>query len=466
VSEISFLDSVNKMFDVGIETVGVSKDVASQIRGCNNVVQIRFPVRMNGSFEVFTGWRAVHSEHRLPVKGGIRYAPVVCQDEVEALAALMSYKCAIVDIPFGGAKGGLAIDPNKYTCAQLEKITRRFTRELTKKSYLSPAENVPAPDMGTNEQTMAWIADEYRNLRPDDINALGCVTGKPNDQGGISFRKEATGKGVHFGLEYFFSKKELLKETGLSCGLEGKTVVVQGFGNVGFHAAKFLEESGAKIIGISEKDGFVFNQDGIDVCLAHHEFKERLSTKDISSVTREDDPNAFVGQECDILIPAALEGQITTKNAKLVKAKVIAEAANGPVTYEADTILRDMGVIIIPDLYLNAGGVTASYFEWIKNLSHIRFGRMDKKLEEMRGQKIFTQLEKLFGKELPQEVCTNLRLKIDESEVIQSGLMDTMRNALDAIVDAQNRYKTDSLRTAAYAVAIEKISNYYDTMGG
>ena len=454
------------MFDQATEVVGLSPDIVQQIRGCNSVIQLRFPVKIDGNLQVFTGWRAVHSEHRLPVKGGIRYATIVCQDEVEALAALMSYKCALVDIPFGGAKGGLIIDPAKYTKPQLEKITRRFARELIKKTYLSPAENVPAPDMGTDETTMAWIADEYRTLRPDDINALGCVTGKPKDQGGIAFRTEATGKGVFFGIEYFLANDKLIKGTGLTLGLKDKTIVLQGFGNVGYYTAHFLQEAGAKIVGISEHDGYISNKNGINTAQAHKEFSERKSIKDVTSVTYSNNPSDFLDEECDILIPAALEGQINKENAHRIKATIIAEAANGPTTLEADEILRKSGKIIIPDIYLNAGGVTVSYFEWIKNLSHIRFGRMDKKLEEMRGQKIFDALQKLTKETIPREIEHELRLNVDESEVIESGLADTMRNALATILEAKDKYKLNCYRTAAYAVAVKKIADYYDNMGG
>ncbi len=465
MAKLSFLENVDQMFDAAVSALGLSDDIASQIRGCNSVIQLRFPVQLNGKLEVFTGWRAVHSDHQLPVKGGIRYAPVVCQDEVEALAALMSYKCAVVDIPFGGAKGGLAIDPSKYSTEDLEKITRKFARELIKKAYLSPAENVPAPDMGTNEKTMAWIYDEYQNLRPDDINAMGCVTGKPKTLGGISFRTEATGKGVFFGIEYFLSKDELVREVKLTTGIEEKRIVVQGFGNVGYYSAFFLAEAGAKIVGIAEKDGFVYNDDGIDIKQAKIEFDERSSIRNVSNVKYQEDSRLGLEYACDILIPAALEGQITAENAPRIKAKLIAEAANGPITQEADKILLERGRGILPDIYLNAGGVTVSYFEWIKNLSHIRFGRMDKKQEEMRGIKIIEAFERVNKIKLPKDLKDQLQLSTDETDVIKSGLADTMRNALDNIIEAKEKYKTTDLRTAAYALAIEKIANYYTLVG-
>ncbi|SMF00539.1 Glu/Leu/Phe/Val family dehydrogenase [Pseudobacteriovorax antillogorgiicola] len=460
----SFSQNVNDIFVASAKLMNISQDVIDQIKFCNSVIQVKFPVRLNGSLDVFTGWRAVHSEHRLPVKGGIRYALEVNQDEVEALSALMSYKCAIVDVPFGGAKGGLCIDPSRYNDQQLEKITRAFTREMTKRSFISPAENVPAPDMGTNARTMAWIADEYRSLRPQDINALGCVTGKPVEQGGIRGRTEATGRGVFFGLEELLNQDEFIKPFGIKPGIKGKTVVIQGFGNVGYHSAKFLEEAGAKIIGIAERDGFILRESGFNVEEIHKQFLKTRSVRDIPDVDYYQDSKKGLEHPCDILIPAALEGQITEENAPRIKAKLIAEAANGPVSTAGDKILNEKGILVLPDVYLNAGGVTVSYFEWIKNLSHIRFGRMDRKLEDMRGKRVLQLFEKLLDKPIPSEIAQKFNFGADELEVINSGLEDTMKNALNEIIQLKASRDMPDLRTAAYALAAKKIARYYEIM--
>ena len=359
---------------------------AEQIKANNNVYQVRFFVKFRDRYHTFTGWRSVHSEHRLPVKGGIRFSPTVDQDDVEALAALMTYKCAIVDVPFGGSKGGLRIDPRKYTEFELERITRRFAQELIKKDYINPSQNVPAPDMGTGPREMAWIADTYQTLHPEDLNAIACVTGKPFSQGGIQGRVEATGRGVQYALQEFFRHPEDVKRAGLEGGLGGKKVVIQGLGNVGFHVAKFLEEEDdAKIVSIIERDGALFSDQGLSVEKVFAHLQEHGGVKGFENATYTQDGASALEAECDILIPAALEGQITLQNAPRIRAHLIAEAVNGPVTYEADNYLREQGKVILPDAFLNAGGVTVSYFEWIKNLSHIRFGRLDRRHEEIRA---------------------------------------------------------------------------------
>lgn len=465
MSAQSFLQNVDAMFDIAAKIAGLTPDVAEQIKACNNVIQIRFPVEIDNKLQVFTGWRAVHSEHRLPTKGGIRYAPVVNQDEVEALAAIMSYKCAVVDVPFGGAKGGLLIDPSKYSRFDLEKITRRFARELINKSYLGPAVNVPAPDMGTNAEMMAWIANEYQRRFPEDINALGAVTGKPRSHGGIAYRTEATGKGLFYGVEHLLAQENFCKKHAITPGVSGKKIIVQGFGNVGYHAALFLEDAGAKIVGICERDGTFTSDQGIDIKKAKQVFLEKGTLKAVENITFEPDPTAGLYMDADILIPAAMESQIHAQNVSQVKAKIIAEAANGPVTMEADSYLNEKGTVVIPDIYLNAGGVTVSYFEWIKNLSHVRFGRMDKKMDEIYGQKVMHALEKLHEKPLPIELSEILNFGGGEAEVIMSGLADTMRTSLDQLLDTYENTSANSLREAAYVVAIKKIAQHYSTVG-
>jgi len=463
----AILENVNRMFDRAAATLDLPAGLAEQIKTCNSVYQIAFPVSFRDGVRVFHGWSAVHSEHRSPAKGGVRYHPTVDHGEMQALAALMTYKCAIVNIPFGGSKTGLAINPRDYNVDQLERITRRFARELAKKGFINPSENVPAPDMGTSSREMAWIADTYRTLFPQDVNAIACVTGKPAGQGGIAGRTEATGRGVQYGLREFFRHPEDVKRAKLKGTLEGKRIILQGFGKVGYHAAKFLqEEDGALIVGILESDGAILSEKGFKVEAV------KLWKKEKGSISKFPD-GKFIGQgdsvleaECDILIPAALEGQITEKNASRIKASLIAEAANAPVTYEADEILRSRGKVILPDIYLNAGGVTVSYFEWIKNISHMRFGRMERRFDEMKGLKIIEAIESTVGKDIPEDLRRPLLRGAREIDLVRSGLDDTMRLAYGEICEVlRSRKQVPDLRTAAFVVALEKIARTYREMG-
>jgi len=466
-TEISFRESVDLMFDRAASTLDLPPGLTDQIKACNSVYQVRFPIKFRDSYRIFTGWRAVHSEHRLPTKGGIRYASVVNQDEMEALAALMTYKCAIVNVPFGGSKGGLLIERKEYTEEQLERITRRFAQELAKKDYISPSENVPSPDMGTGPREMAWMADTYRTLHPHDLNAIACVTGKPVTQGGIPGRTEATGRGVQYALQEFFRHPDDVARAHLEGGLEGKRVIVQGLGNVGYHAAKFLsEEDGVKIIGIIEREGALLSEQGLDIeaMTAHRRMHGDL--RKFPGVDYVEDGRLVLEAECDILIPAALEGQITAENAPRIRAPLIAEAVNGPVIFAADDYLQKQGTIIIPDVYLNAGGVTVSYFEWIKNISHIRFGRLDRRLDEMRGVKIIELIEAMADKPVPEDLRVSLSYGADELDLVRSGLDDTMRQAYNQIRGIfLERDNVPDLRTAAYILAIEKIAASYIEMG-
>lgn len=465
--DVSFLESANRMFDRAASLIDLPPGLAQQIKGCNSVYQVRFSLKFGKEYKTFTGWRAVHSEHRLPTKGGIRYANIVNQDEVEALAALMSYKCAVVDVPFGGSKGGLLIDPRQYHEEDLERITRRFAQELIKKDYISPSLNVPAPDVGTGAREMAWIADTYRTLKPGDINAIACVTGKPISQGGIIGRVEATGRGVQYGLQEFFRHPEDVKRTCLSGSLEGKTMIVQGLGNVGYHAAKFLsEEDGVQVIGIIEREGAIISKTGFNIEEIMNWRREHGSLANYPHGQFVQKGNEILEAECDILLPAALEGQIHTENASRIQAPLIAEAANGPITYGADEILRKKGTIIIPDFYLNAGGVTVSYFEWIKNLSHIRFGRLDRRFDEMRGKQVIAAIEELTGKQVAEPLQKQLAKGASELDLVRSGLEDTMREAYLAIRTVWNeRDNIPDLRTAAFVIALEKIALSYREMG-
>jgi len=464
---LSFCECVNHMADRAFAVLNMDEGIANAMKSCDATLEIQFPVNIRGKIEIFTGWRATHSTHRLPAKGGIRFASIVNQDEVEALAALMTYKCAIVDVPFGGSKGGLLIDPGKYERDDMQVITRRFARELIRKGFLSPATNVPAPDMGTGEREMAWIADTYKHLYPDDINYAGCVTGKPVAHGGIRGRTEATGRGVVYALREFFRHADEVKAAKLEGDLSGKRIVIQGLGNVGYHAARLLdEEDDAKIIAIIERDGALVNANGLNVETVRQFINENKTIKGFPDATFTEDGLAQMELECDILIPAAMEAQITQHNAARIKTKLIIEAANGPVTFEADEILRKRGVPIIPDAYANAGGVTVSYFEWVRNLSHIRFGRMERRYDELRGESIIKAVEQLTGKEAPDSMEKDLIRGADELDLVRSGLDDTMRLAFQDILAAKRSYdQINDYRTAAYVVAVNKISRSYIDIG-
>ncbi|SNR27998.1 Glu/Leu/Phe/Val family dehydrogenase [Puniceibacterium sediminis] len=470
--EPSFRESVDLMFTRAVALMDLSPGLEEKIRVCNATYTVRFGVRLRGGIQTFTGYRSVHSEHMEPVKGGIRFAPNVHQDEVEALAALMTYKCALVEAPFGGSKGGLRIDPRQYDERELELITRRFAYELCKRDLIHPSQNVPAPDMGTGEREMAWIADQYARMNTTDINAKACVTGKPLNAGGIAGRVEATGRGVQYALQEFFRHPEDIAKAGLSGKLDGKTVIVQGLGNVGYHAAKFLsEEDGCRVTGVIEWDGAVTDPAGIDI----EELRQWIVANGgvtgypKGAVTKDGD--AVLEEPCDILVPAALEGVINLSNAHRIQAPLIIEAANGPITAGADEILREKGAVIIPDMYANAGGVTVSYFEWVKNLSHIRFGRMQRRQEESRHQLVVDELERIsesLGKTwtLSPDFKQKYLRGAGELELVRSGLDDTMRIAYQSMREVwHGREDVSDLRTAAYLVSIGKVAASYRAKG-
>ena len=472
IREPSFRESVDLMFNRAVALMDLPPGLEQKIRVCNATYTVRFGVRLRGQIQTFTGYRSVHSEHMEPVKGGIRYSMAVNQDEVEALAALMTYKCALVETPFGGSKGGLCIDPREYEEEELERITRRFAYELIKRDLIHPAQNVPAPDMGTSEREMAWIADQYNRMNTTDINARACVTGKPLNGGGIAGRVEATGRGVQYALREFFRHPEDVTKAGLAGGLDGKRVIVQGLGNVGYHAAKFLsDEDGSLITGIIERDGALYNPAGLDVDAVRAWILKHGGVTGFPDATHSAEGAAVLEAECDILIPAALEGVINMGNAERVRAPLIIEAANGPVTAGADDILRQKGCVIIPDMYANAGGVTVSYFEWVKNLSHIRFGRMQRRQEEARHELIVRELERLdhmLGD--AWNISPDFKKKYlrgaDELELVRSGLDDTMRTAYQNMREVwHSREDVQDLRTAAYLVSIERVAASYRAKG-
>ena len=468
----SFSKSVDLMFDRAADLVDISPGLREKIRVCNATYTTRFGIRLRGEIHTFIGYRAVHSEHMEPVKGGIRYAPSVNQDEVEALAALMTYKCALVDVPFGGSKGGLCIDPGDYSAEELEQITRRFTAELIKRDLIHPAQNVPAPDMGTGEREMAWIADQYLQIQPTDIDAKACVTGKPVSMGGIAGRTEATGRGIQYALREFFRDSDDVARAGLSGSLDGKRILVQGLGNVGYHAAKFLsQQDGAIITTVVERDGAVTAQSGIDVDALRSWIQENGGVTGFPSAKAVASPETALELECDVLIPAATEGVIHAGNASKICAPLIIEAANGPVTAEADQILREKNCVIIPDLYANAGGVTVSYFEWVKNLSHMRFGRMQRREQEARNELIIRELDALSKSlgnawALSESFRDEFKAGANEIDLVRSGLDDTMRKAFQEMrAVLQEKDGVNDFRTAAYLVAIEKIAESYRIRG-
>jgi glutamate dehydrogenase (NAD(P)+) len=470
--EPSFRQSVDMMFSRAVAVMDLSPGLEEKIRVCNSTYTVRFGVRLRGRIETFTGYRSVHSEHFEPVKGGIRYALSVNQDEVEALAALMTFKCSLVEAPFGGSKGGLCIDPRAWDEHELEQITRRFAYELIKRDLINPSQNVPAPDMGTGEREMAWIADQYARMNTTDINAKACVTGKPINAGGIQGRTEATGRGVQYVLREFFRHPEDAAKARLSGTLDGKRVIVQGLGNVGFHAAKFLsEDDGAKIIAVIERDGAVVNDAGLNIMDLQAHLKKTGGVKDFPGATFHADGAHLLEADCDILIPAAMEGVIHLGNASAIRAPLIVEAANGPITAGADEILRAKGAVIIPDLFANAGGVTVSYFEWVKNLSHIRFGRMQRRQEEARHELLVSELERLSAdKGLGWTLSPGFKDKYlrgaGELELVRSGLDDTMRAAYGSMREIWlGRSDVPDLRMAAYIVAISRVAESYRSKG-
>ncbi len=471
-NEPTFRQSVDLMYNRAVALMDLPPGLENKIRVCNATYTVRFGVRLRGQIHTFTGYRSVHSEHMEPVKGGIRFALEVNQDEVEALAALMTYKCALVETPFGGSKGGLCVDPRAWDEHEMEQITRRFAYELIKRDLINPSQNVPAPDMGTGEREMAWIADQFARMNTTDINARACVTGKPLNAGGIAGRVEATGRGVQYALREFFRHPEDIAAANLSGSLDGKRVIVQGLGNVGYHAAKFLsEQDGCVITGIIERDGALFSPAGLDIEAVRDWIVKHGGVTGYPAANCIAEGAKVLEEDCDILIPAALEGVINLTNAHNIKARLIVEAANGPVTAGADDILRQKGVVIIPDMYANAGGVTVSYFEWVKNLSHIRFGRMQRRQEEARHQLIVNELERLdrhLGDawSMTPDFKAQYLKGADELELVRSGLDDTMRIAYQSMRAVwHGREDVTDLRTAAYIVAIDRVAASYRAKG-
>ncbi len=464
--EYSFFGAVEKSFDKAAKFTSIDTGLLEQIKQCNSVYRMHFPVKIGDKIEVIKAYRVQHSHHKTPCKGGIRFAPSVNLDEVMALAALMTYKCAIVNVPFGGAKGGISIDPKKYTPYELEKITRRYTHELIKKNFIGPGTDVPAPDYGTGEREMAWILDTYTSMRPGEIDALGCVTGKPITQGGVRGRREATGLGVFYGLREVCNMPDVMNRLGLSIGVKDKRVIVQGLGNVGYHAAKFFREGGAKIIALAEYEGAIMNPEGLNEEAVFQHRKKTGSILNFPGATNLVKSGDALELDCDILIPAALENVIDGTNAPNIKAKIIGEAANGPLTPDADDVFEKKGVLVVPDMYLNAGGVTVSYFEWLKNLSHVRYGRMEKRFTENMNSHILGQIEELTSKKVSAKERDFIMHGADEADLVYSGLEETMIAATREVMEAWKANPSiPDMRTAAYVVAINKVGTSYAELG-
>jgi glutamate dehydrogenase (NAD(P)+) len=468
-NNVSFFDSVNVYFEKAAVHTGLPQGLLQQIKSCNAVFRINFPVKIKGEVKVIEAYRVQHSHHRTPTKGGIRYSNHVSQDEVMALAALMTYKCAIVDVPYGGAKGGVKISPWEYTEDELERITRRYTTELIKRNLIGPAIDVPAPDYGTGPREMAWIYDTYRTFKGDELDSAGCVTGKPVNQQGIRGRAEATGRGVFYGIREACSFEEDMQKIGMAAGVAGKTMIIQGLGNVGSFTGMIAQDEGnIKIIGVGEAEGALYHPDGLDIhaLLAYRKNNGTIIGFPAQKTFAKEDRELILEQPCDILVPAALESVITLDNVNQIRAKIVAEAANGPITAPAQEKLLEKGVIIIPDVYLNAGGVTVSYFEWLKNLSHMRFGRMEKRFNQNQITQVVHLVENLTGKKVLERDLELIARGADEIDLVRSGLEETMINAYREIrgVMLKNPAIPD-LRTAAFVSAINKISSDYGSLG-
>ena len=464
---VPFFQQVNLNFDTAAQYTDFPPGLLDQVKMCNTICHMAFPVkRDDGAIEVIHAWRAEHSHHKLPTKGGIRYSTLVDEDEVMALAALMTYKCALVDVPFGGAKGGVQIDIKKYSTDELERITRRYTYELVRKNFIGPGIDVPAPDYGTGEREMTWIADTYTTLNPGALDTLACVTGKPVEQSGIHGRRAATGRGVYFGIREACNVPEDMKTLGLELGLDGKRVTVQGFGQVGYHAAKFLSEGGAVVVGLADIGGAIYNSNGLDVEEAFRYRGENGSLFNFPDATSLSKPAHVLELDCDILVPAALENQITRHNASRIKAKIIGEAANGPTTPEADEILKARRVMVIPDVYLNSGGVTLSYFEWLKNLSHVRFGRLESRFDENMRRNLLKAVEGVTGARFPESEQDRLTHGATEEDLVDAALEETMITAYHQIrTEARALGGEFHLRTAAFLIAINKVAQFYMQSG-
>ncbi len=458
-----FLQSVSHYFDRAGQYSTNDAGLLNQIKSCNSVYRMRFPVNNDdGSVTVVEAFRAEHSYHRLPTKGGIRFSTHVDIDETIALAALMTFKCALVGVPFGGAKGGVCIDPMSASISFRERVTRRYTAELIRKNFIGPDIDVPAPDYGTGEREMAWIADTYKNIQMNHENAYACVTGKPVAMQGIPGRKQATGLGVYYGIRSCLNQAEDMKPLGLDSGTNGKRVIVQGLGNVGYHTAYYLQEEGKSLItGIAEREGGIFSNEGLDVTAVLQHRQETGSILNFPGAENICDPMKLLEYDCDVLVPAALENQITSQNAARIQAKVVAEAANGPVDFTGEEILKQRGVFVIPDLFLNAGGVTVSYFEWLKNRAGVSFDRMISRHEELVKRELIEEIERISGHSVSRENRDRLIKGPSEEELVIAALEATMTRAYQRLHELWKKRQLPDLRTAAFLRATDLVADSY-----
>lgn len=465
-SEPSFSEMVGIYFDEAAKYSPWKQSDLEPLKECDSMLSFKFTVedaKDPSKHHIIHAYRAQHSHHRLPCKGGIRYSTMVNEDEVKALASLMTWKCALMDVPFGGGKGGVVVDPKKMTVHQLEKITRSYTMELIKRNFIGPGIDVPAPDLGTGAREMAWIVDTFRQFKPDEVAGQGAVTGKPLEQGGISGRTEATGLGVYFGIREVLNDVEWVAKLGLTPGVAGKSIIIQGFGNVGAHTAEYFFRADAKVTTIVDHDGYIHNPAGLDIPALRQYFADHHSILNFPGATTHAG-NSAAGLElaCDVLIPAALEQQLTVHNADKIKAKIIGEGANGPTTPGADAIFNAKGIVVLPDLYLNAGGVIVSYFEWLKNLANVRFGRLNRRFDERRGEAIVNALQKA-NVMLTKDQSDAIAHGATEKDLAHSGLEDSMVDALKQMrrtqVSVKAKFDKDiSLRVAAFVCAIDKVA--------
>ena len=462
----TFKENVDSFVTLTSKIIRFPKDVIEYIKYSHSIMQVTVGVKIKNKICNFVGWRAVHSEHRLPSKGGIRFSPNVNQDDTEALAALMTYKCAVVNVPFGGSKGSLKINPKNYSEKELRLITKNYATKLAKKGFLNPALNVPAPDLGTSEKEMVWIMDAYRNLFPEDINYTACVTGKPVEHGGIRGRDNATGRGVEETIREYFRHLKLLKKIKLKEKLKDNSIVIQGFGKVGRSLSLDLyNRDQAKIIAVGDFTGYLINRQGIDINKLSKHYLKNKKINHFKGAKFIKKASGVLLLNCDILIPAATESVITLNNANKIKAKLIIEAANGPITYRADQILNKRGIDILPDIFVNAGGVIVSYYEWVKNISHIRFGRLQRRFDEQKMRDVIAAISKTTSKSISPLLYKKITSGATEKDLAYSGLEDTMREAFQEILKEKNKNKKLNFRTAAYAIALKKLRKFHDAVG-
>jgi len=466
--EPRLLEMVKEYFDRASQHLDIDEGELELVKGCDAALRVTFPFkRKDGTVEVIQGYRTHHSRHRLPVKGGMRFSSTVDLQEIEGMAAMMTIKCAVSDVPFGGGKGGIRIDPRAYSEKELERIVRRFTTELAKKAFIGPGRDVPGPDLGTGSREMGWMADTYVKLfGATDIHAYGVTTGKPSSMGGIEGRQEATGLGVYYALREVMSDEEVMSRAGLGelaqANVVGRSYIVQGFGKVGFHAALFISRAGGKIIGVSDHTCGILCHEGLDPeelmkhKRQHGSVDGFLPDDKLDACFRGDNVGKLLECETDVLVLAAFQQQIHSGNAHDIRAKIIVEAANGPITPAAEDILEiENGSVIIPDVVASAGGLTVSYFEWLKALSNVRYGRLTKKWEE-RSKLMMIEAWEDIGGTIDENKRARLLQGPSERDIVFSGLADSIIVASQDTIATSKRLNCN-LRQAAYVNAISKI---------